>query len=113
MRKADCNFTATYWGSSLDSRVPFSTGSDNVWNSDTGFGGDGVDADQNCVLDGPFRKGDWNRVKLDCVMWNCNENPPEEIVVIRAMNKDDFTEFERTLRGPLHDNVGSLLHRPA
>lgn len=59
MRKADCNFTATYWDWSLDYREPFRTASDSIWNSDTGFGGDGADADQKCVLDGPFRKGAW------------------------------------------------------
>ena len=32
IRKADCTFTATYWDWSLDSREPFSTGPDNVWN---------------------------------------------------------------------------------
>ena len=112
MRKADCTFTATYWDWSLDSREAFSTDADNVWNSDTGFGGDGVETDQNCVLDGPFSKGAWSRVRPDnarrgpdCVMRNFNGNPPEEIDVINALNMDDFTEFERTVRGPLHDNV--------
>ena len=112
MRKADCTFTATYWDWSLDSREPFSTGSDNVWNSDTGFGGDGADADQNCVLDGPFRKGAWSRVRPDnaprgpdCVMRNFNGKPPEEIDVLRVLNMDDFTEFELALRRELHNNV--------
>ena len=112
MRKADCTFTATYWDWSLDSREPFSTGVDNVWNSDTGFGGDGVDADQNCVLDGPFRKGAWSRVRPDnarrgpdCLMRSFNGNPPEEIDVMTVLNMNDFTEFELTLRVELHDNV--------
>jgi len=112
MRKVDCTFTATYWDWSLDSREPFSTDADNVWNSDTGFGGDGVDADQNCVLDGPFRKGAWSRVRQDnarpgpdCVMRNFYGDPPEEIDVINALNMGDFTEFERTLRELLHNNV--------
>ena len=112
MRKADCTFTATYWDWSLDSREPFSTGADNVWNSHSGFGGDGVKTDQNCVLDGPFRKGAWSRVRPnnaplgpDCVMRNFNGIPPEEIDVLNALNMDDFTDFECTLRGSLHDNV--------
>ena len=112
MRKADCTFTATYWDWSLDSREPFSTDSDSLWNSDTGFGGDGADADQNCVLDGPFRKGAWSRVRPDnarrgpdCVMRNFNGNPPEEIDVLCVLNMDDFSEFELFLRADLHDNV--------
>ena len=112
MRKADCTFTATYWDWSLDSREPFSTGPDNVWNSDTGFGGDGVDADRKCVHDGPFRKGAWSRVRPpnplpgpDCLTRNFNGNPPDEIDLIEVLNITDFTEFELALRVELHDNV--------
>ena len=110
MRKADCTFTATYWDWSLDSREPFSTGPDNVWNSDTGFGGDGVDANQNCVHNGPFRKGAWSRVTPDnlppdCLTRDFNGNPPEEIDVMEVLNIDDFTEFELDLRVELHNNV--------
>ena len=112
MRKADCTFTATYWDWSLDSREPFSTGSDNVWNSDTGFGGNGVAADQYCVRNGPFRKDAWSRVRPanppfgpDCLTRNFNGIPPEEIDVMEVLNIDDFTEFERDLRIELHDNV--------
>ena len=116
MRKADCTFTATYWDWSLDSREPFSTGEDNVWNSVTGFGGDGVD-DQTCVLDGPFRKGAWSRVRPDnahrgpdCLTRSFSGNPPEEIDVMRVLNMDDFTEFELALRVELHDNVHCQIH---
>ena len=110
MRKVDCSFTATYWDWSLDSREPFSTGSDNVWDSETGFGGDGADAD-NCVLDGPFRKGVWKRTRPagatgpDCLTRNFNGNPPEEIDVMEVLDNNDFTEFEQRLRRALHDNV--------
>lgn len=45
MQKADCSFTVTNWDWSLDSGGPFSKASDNVWNSDPRFGGDGADAD--------------------------------------------------------------------
>lgn len=45
MQKADCSYTVTYWDWSLDSRGPFSKASDGVLISDTGFGGDGPDAD--------------------------------------------------------------------
>ena len=112
MRKADCTFTATYWDWSLDSREPFSTGPDNVWNSDTGFGGDGVDADRNCVHDGPFRKGAWSRVRPpnplpepDCLTRNFNGTAPDEIDVMEVLNLDEFTEFEWALRVELHNNV--------
>ena len=112
MRKADCTFTATYWDWSLDTREPFSTAPNSVWNSDTGFGGDGEDTDQNCVLDGPFKKGAWSRVRPDnarrgpdCLMRNFSGNPPEEIDVLEVLNMDDFIEFERALRVELHDNV--------
>ena len=113
MRKADCTFTVAYWDWSLDSREPFSTGPENVWNSDTGFGGDGVEADQNCVLDGPFRKGAWNRVRPnnprdplpDCLTRNFEGDPPEEIDVTRVLSIDDFTTFEFALRDELHNTV--------
>ena len=79
---------------------------------DTGFGGNGVAADQNCVRDGPFRKGAWSRVRpnnppfgQDCLTRNFNGIPPEEIDVMEVLNIDDFTAFELTLRGGLHDNV--------
>ena len=113
MRKADCNFTVTYWDWSSDSREPFSTGPDNVWNSDTGFGGDGVEAQQNCVLDGPFRWGNWTRVRPrinplplpDCLTRNFNGNPPGEIDLMRLLSIDNFTWFEFGLREVFHDNV--------
>ncbi|XP_068750538.1 uncharacterized protein [Montipora capricornis] len=111
MRKADCTFTATYWDWSLDTREPFSTAPNSVWNSDTGFGGDGED-DQNCVLDGPFKKGAWSRVRpdnarrgTDCVMRDFNGDPPTEEDVLVVLNMDNFTKFERALREALHDNV--------
>lgn len=113
MQKADCTFTATYWDWSLDSRKPFSTGPENVWNSDTGFGGNGVDTDQNCVLDGPFRKGAWKRVRpnnqawpsTDCLTRAFNGNPPGETRLMVLLASDDFNFFEKILRGEMHDNV--------
>ena len=118
MRKADCTFTATYWDWSLDSREPFSNGSDNVWNNETGFGGDGVDSEQDCVLDGPFKRGAWNRVRPDnppsgpdCLTRSFNEDPndrpPGEAEVMEVLNisVDRFTDFEHALRDELHDNV--------
>jgi len=112
MRKADCTFTATYWDWSLDSREPFSTGPDNVWNKDTGFGGNGVGTDQNCVLDGPFRKGAWSRVRPDnpppgpdCLTRSFSGTAPAEADVMEVLNFDDFTMFEFGLRSTLHDNV--------
>ena len=113
MQKADCTFTATYWDWSLDSRKPFSTGPENVWNSDTGFGGNGVDTDQNCVLDGPFRKGAWKRVRPnnprdslpDCLTRAFDGNPPGETQLMALLDFDDFFDFEPMLRGNMHDTV--------
>ena len=120
MRKADCTFTATYWDWSLDSRELFGTGADNVWNSDTGFGGDGGD-DDNCVLDGPFVEDTWSRVRPnnslggpDCLTrnFNRNENPPGEVEVMEVLNipVNDFHNFEMTLRDGLHDNIHCRIH---
>ena len=41
----------------------------------------------------------------DCLMRKFNRNPPEEICVIRVLDMDHFTEFERALRGVMHNNV--------
>ena len=64
------------------------------------------------MLDRPFRKGAWRRVRPDnarpgpdCLMRKFNRNPPEEICVIRVLDMDNFTEFERALRGVMHNNV--------
>ena len=113
MRKADCTFTATYWDWSLDTREPFSTGRDNIWNSVTGFGGNGGDADQYCVLDGVFRKGAWNRVRPDnpveplpdCLTRDFVGDPPDEIDVMEALRNETFSNFELILRVDLHNNV--------
>ena len=114
MQRADCTFTVTYWDWSLDSRETFSTGRDNVWNSDTGFGGSGsVNSVQNCVQDGPFREGAWSRVRPridplplpDCLTRTLSGDPPDEIDVMRLLTRDDFNSFEVTLRGVLHGNV--------
>lgn len=112
MRKADCSFTATYWDWSLDTKNAFSTVPGNVWDSKTGFGGGGRGTD-NCVLDGPFRNGVWKRVRpdgatgADCLARDFNGSPPDEIDVMELLDIDwdDFEEFERTLREPVHDNV--------
>ena len=110
MRKADCRFTATYWDWSLDTENAFKTVQNNVWDSKTGFGGGGSGTD-NCVLDGPFRKGVWKRVRpdgatgTDCLARDFRGSPPDEIDVMELLNIDDFEQFESTLRGPLHDNV--------
>lgn len=112
VRKTDCTFTATFWDWSLDSRHPFSTGPYNIWNSESGFGGDGLDADQNCVLDGPFRKGAWKRVRPDnpdplpdCLTRDFYGHPPDEIDVTEALEFDNFADFEMTLRVTLHNTV--------
>ena len=113
MRKADCTFTATYWDWSTYTRQPFSTGPYNIWNSATGFGGDGVETDQNCVLDGVFRKGAWNRVRPDnpveplpdCLTRDFVGDPPDEIDVMEALRNETFSNFELILRVDLHNNV--------
>ena len=120
MRKADCTFTVTYWDWSLDSRNPFSTDPDNVWNNVTGFGGNGADHD-NCVLDGPFRKGAWKRVRPDnpppfsrqlpdCLTRSFRGEPPGEIELMKVLYFDDFNNFEPDLRVRLHGNVHCYIH---
>ena len=116
MRKVDCTFTVTYWDWSLDSREPFSTGADNVWNSETGFGGDGEGA-ENCVMSGPFESDTWSRVRPesptdeqpDCLARDFNEREtlPREAEVMSALNipVNNFHDFEETVRGTLHNNV--------
>ena len=49
----------------------------------------GHNADQKCVLDGPFRKGAWRRVRPDSLIRQFNGNPPEEIDVLRVLDMDN------------------------
>lgn len=110
MRKADCRFTVTYWDWSLDTKNAFKTVPGNVWDSNTGFGGNGTGTD-NCVQDGPFRKDVWKRVRpdgstgTDCLTRAFRGTPPDEISVMEILNNDDFEQFETRLRRNLHDTV--------
>lgn len=121
MRKADCSFTVTYWDWSVDTENAFSAVSDNVWDSKTGFGGGGRDP-HKCVLDGPFRKGVWKRVRrdgatgIDCLKRDFAGSPPDEMHVMDILNKDDFDQFESPLRvvlhGVVHCKIGETMCSP-
>ena len=112
LRKVDCTFTVAYWDWSLDSRDPFSTTNpEDVWHSQTGFGGNG-EGEDHCVLTGPFRKGKWSRVRPNwagpgphCLLRDFWGTPPEEVCVEEVLRMNPFHKFELALRTVLHDNV--------
>ena len=104
LRQIDCRITMPYWDWSIDAahwtRDPEI---EDVWNSGPhGLGGNGVFPDM-CVMDGPFKKGEFflpwyasgGYLKRD---FNQSCNLPNAEDVHTLEEKEDFTAFEEVIR---------------
>ena len=116
LRQIDCRVTIPYWDWSKDSgHWARATETHDVWSPDShGLGGDGVFPD-GCVLDGPFREGEFfvsETIGNGCLKryFNLACSLPDKNATEKVIEGRNFTQFERTIRETfhpaLHDCIG-------
>ena len=104
LRQIDCRITMPYWDWSIDAaHWTRDSEIEDVWNSGPhGLGGNGVFPDM-CVMDGPFKKGEfflpWY-ASGGCLKRNFNQscNLPNAEDVQTLQEKENFTVFVEVIR---------------
>ena len=120
LRQIDCRITIPYWNWSKDAEH-WTRGSnmEDTWNPGPhGLGGNGVLPD-NCVIEGPFQKGEFwlpQAAGGGCLKRNFNNscNPPNADYAQNLVIQENFTVFEKTIReifhSKFHDCVGESMY---
>lgn len=117
LRRIDCTVTVPYWDWSVVSQTPWRGRASDLWhNGNSGFGGNGQQTPEQCVTNGPFRRGTWNVVPSaggGCLrrQLNLTGNPPDSVAVAEVLRTRavDFVSFEVSLRINLHDTVHCMI----
>ena len=109
LQQIDCRVTLPYWAWCLNAENPWDA---DLWGSAPHwFGGNGRGSDQ-CVWNGPFRRGHWTPVGGGCLRRQFSGTLPTCIDINKLLEIDNFDEFELGLRGfhnNFHCNIGGTM----